>query len=235
MRYLLFSIGCYLCGISAIVATFLFMQFYLDTTVDSFDLSAASLNFLLFLIFPLQHSLLARTGWKSWIHRRIHPLMERPLYVGTTGLVLGAVLWLWKPFGPILYSTPHRFPFDAAFFLSVILIIWTSLALGHFTLFGMTQGVAAWKGASLSDPPLNRNGPFRLVRHPLTTLLILAVWSHHALTASRLEWNLLLSAYSLIGVVFEERDLVKKYGDEYLEYRRNVPAFIPLPRFQTRA
>jgi methanethiol S-methyltransferase len=230
MRYLLFSAACYLCGILAIVATFVFMEFYLDSAVHPFDISAACFNFLLFLIFPFQHSLLARTRWKGWIRGRIHPSMERPLYVGTSALVLGAVVWFWKPFGPTLYSTPYRIPFEVLFYLSFTLIIWTSLVLGLSTLFGLRQGIAAWKGTTLSEPGLNREGPFRLVRHPLTTLLILAVWSHHTLTASRLEWNLLLTAYSLIGVIFEERDLVKKYGEEYLEYRRNVPAFIPSMR-----
>lgn len=227
MGYLLFSIICYALGMGAIAGAFWFMEFGFNTPDAPFTAAAAAWDFLLFMIFPVQHSLMARMKWKNWIHSRMHPLMERPLYVGTSGLLLGIVLCFWKPFGPVLWSTTYRFPFDLVFFLCVALIIWTSSAIGHSTLFGLKQGIAAWKGASLPDHGLAIKAPFQTVRHPLTTLLIIAAWSHHELTAGRLEWNLLITAYSLLGVVFEERDLVKKYGAEYLDYRRNVPAFIP--------
>lgn len=227
MRYLLFSAACYTLGMGAIAGAFWFMEFGFNTPGDPFTAAAAAWNLLFFMIFPIQHSLMARMKWKNWICSRMHPLMERPLYVGASGLLLGIVLYFWKPFGPILYSASYRFPFDLVFFLCVALILWTSSAIGHSTLFGLKQGIAAWKGASVPDRGLASNGPFGTVRHPLSTLLIIATWSHHELTAGRLEWNLLVTAYSLLGVVFEERDLVKKYGAEYLEYCRHVPAFIP--------
>jgi protein-S-isoprenylcysteine O-methyltransferase Ste14 len=160
--------------------------------------------------------------------------MERPLYVGLSGLALGAVLWLWQPFGPVLLETGVRWPFHVVFAASLILIVWTTKVMDHPALFGLKQGRAASAGASFPEPPLNKSGLFRHIRHPLTSLLIIAIWSHPTLTASQLLLNLLITAYSLLGIVFEERDLVKKFGKEYEDYRAETPAFIPSPRTFSR-
>lgn len=230
MRYFLFALVCYLIGTAAIAWMLWYMQFQLDDAVEPFSAGAVLWNLLLFMVFPLQHSLLVRTWWKGWIQRRIHPLMERPVYVGTSGIALALVIGLWKPFGPVLFHFERRIPFDIVFFLSLASILWSAAAIDHSLLFGLKHGIAAWKGTTLADTGLQKRGPFAYIRHPLTTFLILAIWSHHTLNAGRLEWNLLFTAYSLIGVIFEERDLIKKLGEQYRQYCREVPAFIPSPR-----
>lgn len=229
MRYFLFALVCYLIGTAAIVWMFWYMQFQLDESAVPFSAGAMLWNGGLFLIFPLQHSLLARTWWKDWIKLRFHPLMERPVYVGSSGIVLALVIWLWKPFGPVLFHIEQRLAFDALFFAGVALILWSAAAIDQSLLFGLKHGIAAWKGTTLPDPGMQRKGPFAHIRHPLTTFLIVAIWSHHTLTGGRLEWNLLFMAYSLIGVIFEERDLINKFGEPYRRYCREVPAFIPSP------
>lgn len=234
MRYLFFAILCYLLGTAAIIYFLWFMEFRLDSAIPAMNLNDAVANLLLFLLFPLQHSVFARDFWKNWITRYIHPLMERPVYVGTSAVALAVMVALWQPFGPVLFSTPHRIPFDVVFFLSCAGILWTSKVIDQSSLFGLKHGIAAWKGTSLPKGGLTKRGPFGYIRHPLTSFLILAIWSHHILTASRLEWNLLLSAYSLIGVIFEERDLRKRFGEEYLAYSREVPALIPWLRLPAK-
>jgi protein-S-isoprenylcysteine O-methyltransferase Ste14 len=103
--------------------------------------------------------------------------------------------------------------------------------IDQFSLFGLKQGIAAWKGKPMPDPRVREDGPFAYIRHPLTSFLILAVWSHHVLSASRLEWNILVTLYSLIGVIFEERDMMKSSSAaEYADYRSRIPAFIPWRR-----
>lgn len=227
MRYLLFAIACYVLGTAAIVYFVWILEFGLDSPAPGFQMQTAVENLLLFLIFPLQHSLLARSRWKRWITQRIHPLMERPLYVGTSAIALAIVVFYWQQFGPTLFYSQYRLPFDIVFFLSVAGILWSAATIDQYTLFGLKHGIAAWKGTSLPDTGLSRRGPFGYIRHPLTSFLIIAIWSHHVLTASRLEWDLLMTAYSLIGVIFEERGLRKEFGEQYEEYCLSVPPFIP--------
>lgn len=223
----MFAVVSYVMGTAAIVYFVWALWFGLDATEPAFQPQTVIQNLLLFLIFPLQHSLLARPQWKRWIKRRIQPLMERPVYVATSALALTVVVRYWQPFGPLLFVSQYRWLFDTLFFLSVAGILWSAATIDQSTLFGLKHGIAAWKGTSLPAFELIRRGPFAYVRHPLTSFLIVAIWSHHVLTAGRLEWNILITAYSLIGVVFEERDIRKELGAQYEQYCRSVPAFIP--------
>ena len=103
--------------------------------------------------------------------------------------------------------------------------------LNHNSMFGLKQGYLLLKGGEMPAEDLKTTGLFKYVRHPLTSLLIITLWAHASMTAGRLQWNLLFTAYALIGTFFEERDLIRKYGQSYLEYRNDVPAFIPGLKF----
>lgn len=231
MGAFIISIVCYLLGLSSLVVFFSFIQFFVDRNPLPFSWASIVWNACVFLVFPLQHSILARPGIKDRIRHFTGEKLERPLYVGTSGVAMYAVLWLWKPVGPILYQLPYALSFDVVTYFALLLLIVTTVQMGHASMFGLAHGHAALKGLPLPQNGMKTDGMFGLVRHPLTLLLLVVLWSHNTLTAGRLEFNLLFSAYALIGTVFEENDLVKHFGDAYLEYRKRVPAFIPFLRW----
>ncbi|HJZ12316.1 MAG TPA: isoprenylcysteine carboxylmethyltransferase family protein, partial [Acidobacteriota bacterium] len=169
----------------------------------------------------------ARPAVKRKMKKEIPPLLERPVYVGTSGLAMWFVLFYWVPFGPYLYRSEETILFDVPFYLSLGLIIYSTIGLNHSIMFGLRQGYAAWKKTSLPESTLQENGIYGIVRHPLTSLLIVALWSHETLTAGRLMFNVLFTGYALIGTIFEERDLIKHFGEDYRDYARRVPAYLP--------
>lgn len=236
MSGLLFSILCYILGMGSLIWYFAYIQWIIDRNPAPFSWTALIFNAVVFLIFPIQHSLLARARAKNIINRRIHPLLERPLYVGTSGIAMMIVIGLWRPLGPMLYVLPYPVVFDVVTYACLVLLIVTTIKLGHHRLFGLANGYAVWKGQSIPETGLQTDGIFGIVRHPLTSLLIAVLWTHNTMTAGRLEFNVLFTAYALAGTIFEERDLVRNFGPKYLEYRKVVPAFIPrLIRSSTKA
>jgi len=197
-------------------------------TPERFSWALVLRDLLVFMIFPLQHSLLARIPWKEWIQRHLDPKMERPFYVGTSGLAMWFIVLFWQPFGPVLFQLQNWILLDIIFYAALLSIILSTVALEHATMFGLKQGYDAWKRPASSErTELRTKGIYGIVRHPITSLLIVALWSHPVLFADRLLFNFLFSAYALIGTVFEEKDLKKAFGDDYRRYAREVPAFIP--------
>ncbi|HSE41336.1 MAG TPA: hypothetical protein VLH08_11285 [Acidobacteriota bacterium] len=227
MIYFILSIVCYVIGIGSMVAFFWFIQFAIDQTTTHLTWQAATVNTALFMVFPLQHSLLARPFLKEKIQHAVPPLFERPIYVGTSGAAMFIVLLGWQRFDPMLYHLKIAWPFDLVFYIALALILVALKNLNHNAMFGLKQGYAIWKHTELRDEGLKTTGLFGRIRHPLTTLLIIVLWSHESMTLSRLQWNLLFTGYALLGTYFEERDLVKNFGQEYIDYKRQVPAFIP--------
>lgn len=210
---------------------FWYIQFHIDVTSNVFSLSSVFLNTALFLIFPLQHSILARPKIQARIQKIVPKLLERSIYVGTSGIAMFIVLFKWRQFEPLLYDFKTAWPFDLVFYLALFSILLALRNLNHNSMFGLKQGYLLFKGSEMPVEDLKTTGLFKYVRHPLTSLLIITLWANESMTAGRLQWNLLFTAYALLGTYFEERDLVRKYGQSYLEYRNRVPAFIPGLKF----
>jgi methanethiol S-methyltransferase len=223
MFYFFFSIFAYLVGMSSLFYFFWFVEFA-DNTPTPFHWELVLRNVAVFLIFPLQHSILPR----KFVKERFSPYLYRSFYVFTSGIALWIVLLNWKNFGPFVYRdvAPPWF-FNMFFYAALILLIVCTIALNHSQMYGLFQGYAAWKGLPLPESKLETKGIYGIVRHPITSLFIVALWSHESLTASRLLFNGLFTAYALVGTVFEEKSLVQDVGQDYLEYRKKVPAFIP--------
>jgi methanethiol S-methyltransferase len=212
----------YLIGMSSLFYFFWFLEFG-DFAKFGFDWSLILLNTVFFLVFPLQHSILPR----KFIKERMNPYLQRSFYVLTSGIALWAVLLNWKNTGPFLYQDVTPWLFNIFFYAALILLIVCTIALNHSQMYGLFQGYAAWKGRAVPKGKLQTTGLYGIVRHPITSLFIVALWSHESLTAGRLLFNFLFTAYALVGIVFEERNLVQEMGEDYLEYRKKVPAFIP--------
>jgi methanethiol S-methyltransferase len=222
MMYFLFSIVSYLVGMSSLVYYFWLIEFG-DQVAPDFTAASLVTNIAIFLIFPLQHSLLPR----KFVRQRMNPYVHRSFYVLTSGIALWIVVLVWHPFGPFLYQDLFPWLFNILFYSSLILIIVSTIALNHSQMFGLYHGYAAWRKRPLPEAKLETTGIYGIVRHPITSLLIVALWSHESLTAGRCVFNALFTVYALAGTVVEERSLIEEMGDDYKEYRKKVPAFIP--------
>ncbi len=181
------------------------------------------------LLFFVQHSCMVRKPFRRWFGRLLPEEYDRAFYAIASGAVLLTVIFLWQETSPplALPGMLHR-SMRVLFWLSFAGLTWGVLTLESFDPCGLRPIIRRLTGRMPAQPPLTARGPYRLVRHPLYLFFILMIWSCPDLTADKLLFNLLWTAWIVIGAFFEERDLVAEFGDTYRLYQREVPMFIPL-------
>lgn len=178
-------------------------------------------------VFGLQHSGMARTAWKRFWTRVVPPRLERSVYAALSGLVLMGMASTWQPLpGEPLWRAPRWLvvlPLTAAVGLT-----WVNVRFDHPGLFGLRQ---AWEqGREPTPERLLVVGPYRFVRHPLMACLLAFLWVHPVLPPGLALLSGGLTAYIILGVTLEERDLLRRFGSAYADYRRRVPRFVPWRR-----
>jgi methanethiol S-methyltransferase len=188
--------------------------------------------------FGLQHSLMALPAWKRWLARRLPPSLERSSYVLAASLVLAGVMAAWQPIDGTVWQLdgPWARAMTAGYLAGFALVYAAALWLDHFHLLGLRQ---AWFAAPDAPDELKLTGPYRFVRHPLMTGLLMVFWSTPHMTWSQLVWAVAMTGYVAVGTLHEERALVRRFGDAYLAYARLTPMVIPsllpvLTRFRAR-
>lgn len=188
-----------------------------------------ALNLGLLLLFAVQHTVMARSGFKKWITRHIPEHAERPTFVLATVLVLVATVAFWQPLPLALYQFQGgaRLAVHALFGLGFLIVLLASFMIDHFHLFGLKQGIWALQGKSSPRAVFTTPLFYRWVRHPLMTGMLLGIWSMTDVTAGRLLLAVAMSAYIAVGIHFEERSLTRELGAVYREYKRRVPAVVP--------
>ncbi len=191
---------------------------------------AIAIDALLLSVFAIQHSVMARGWFKRWLTRFIPRAAERSTYVLFSSLALILLFWQWQPMGGTIWNVKN--PGGRAVLLGLYAAGWTLLLavtflINHFDLFGMRQVWYYLRGREM--PPLRfvTPGPYKLVRHPLYIGWLTIFWVIPTMTVAHLVFAVLTSAYILVAIQFEERDLVKAHGRDYAEYRKQVPMFIP--------
>jgi protein-S-isoprenylcysteine O-methyltransferase Ste14 len=206
----------------------------------SIDIGGASLpwqqalliNLALLTVFAIQHSAMARQGFKRWWTRIIPEPIERSTYVLAAGLALTLLFVYWAPMPAEVWSveTPAlRAAIMATYFAGWGVLVLSTFLINHFNLFGLSQVFAAWRGRTASDPSFRTPFLYRLVRHPIYLGLLMAFWAAPDMTVGHLVFAAATTGYILIGIALEERDLVAIHGDTYRDYRRRVRMLLPLP------
>ncbi len=202
----------------------------IDSPADVSIVEALLVNGGLILLFGLQHSVMARPVFKRWITKFIPQPAERPLYVLMSSLALIVLFWLWQPMGGVVWSVQNIAGSTALYTLYAagwtIVFVSTHL-INHFDLFGLRQVWLYLIGREYTPLKLSTPRPYRHVRHPLYIGWIMAVWATPQMTLAHLMLAAGLTAYILIAIVFEERDLADEHGESYKAYRRKVPMLIP--------
>jgi protein-S-isoprenylcysteine O-methyltransferase Ste14 len=202
----------------------------LDSTATGPLGVALAVDLLLLAAFALQHSVMARPAFKAWWTRTVPPPAERSTYVLASSLALLLLFWQWRPLGGVVWqveSAAAQVVLYALFAGGWLTVLISTFLINHFDLFGLRQVWLYLRGEPYRPLAFGTPGPYRYVRHPLYVGWLLAFWSTPTMTAAHLLFAVMTTAYILIAIQLEERDLVAAHGERYAEYRRSVPMLIP--------
>ncbi|HST00556.1 MAG TPA: isoprenylcysteine carboxylmethyltransferase family protein [Usitatibacter sp.] len=192
---------------------------------------AIAVNLVLLGVFAAQHSVMARRGFKRWWTRVVPEAVERSTYVLAASLALALVAWQWQPIPrPVVWSVesgPAATAMWVVFWLGWGLVLLASFLINHFELFGLRQAASPLLGKPVPDAQFRTPFLYRYVRHPLYFGLVLAFWSVPTMSAGHLLFSAGATGYILVGIWFEERDLVHQFGDTYRRYRNEVGMLLP--------
>jgi protein-S-isoprenylcysteine O-methyltransferase Ste14 len=195
-------------------------------------LHSVIVNALLIGLFAVQHSVMARQGFKRLWTRVVPPSTERSTYVLFASLTLLLLYWQWQPIPEPVWTVRNSIAaaaLDAIFWLGWIVLLVSTFLLNHFELFGLSQVFARLFGNKLPEVKFGAPLLYRRVRHPIYLGVLLAVWATPSMTIGHLLFSVLITGYILIGIQLEERDLVQQFGDQYRNYRQQAAMLVPLP------
>ena len=182
-------------------------------------------------LFALQHTIMARPGFKARWTQLVHPALERSIFVLVTCLVLVLMVAQWRPIAGHAWDVG---PGPAAAVLWAVtaigwgLVLYSTFLIDHFELFGLSQVMSCFRGSAAPRVPFKEHSLYRFVRHPMMIGFLLAFWPVPVASWDRLLFSVAATGYILfVGVVFEERDLRSAYGKAYDDYSRRVPRILP--------
>ena len=194
---------------------------------------AVLVDVLLVGAFGVQHSVMARPTFKAWWTRFVPTSIERSTYVVLSSAVLVLLYWQWRTIPAVIWDVrapAGRLVVWAVFWLGWAIALASTFMVSHFDLFGLRQVYLAWRGKPYTHIGFHARFLYRLVRHPLMLGFLIAFWAAPTMTAGHLLFSIAMTGYILIAVQLEERNLVAALGDQYRNYRRDVPMLVPLAR-----
>jgi protein-S-isoprenylcysteine O-methyltransferase Ste14 len=203
----------------------------IDTGIMSPAVQAVFVNLTLLTLFGLQHSVMARKSFKQRLTRIVSPALERSTYVLMATLVVAFLIWKWRPMPSIVWQVKE--PAIVLLLTGLALAGWaialvSTFLISHFELFGLRQVAANLTGRKLPEARFRTPALYKFVRHPLYLGFLLAFWSAPVMTAGHLLFAAGMTVYILIGIAFEERDLIRQFGEEYQRYRKQVAMLFPV-------
>lgn len=236
-RILVFLYGTLCYGV--FFATFLYLVGFLagsivPRTVDSGEAGAVgtaiAINAALILLFGIQHTVMARPGFKRWIMRMVPRPVERSTYVLLSSAALILLMWAWRPIPDAIWSAEGdllRGVLHGLFLSGVLLVLYSTFLIDHFDLFGLRQVFLHLRNRPYTDKKFQTPSLYRRMRHPLYLGWMIAFWAGPDMSVGRLLLASLMTGYIFIAIVYEERDLIAHFGNRYLSYKATTPMILP--------
>ncbi len=203
----------------------------MDTGASSPLGEALVINLLLLSVFAVQHSVMARKGFKRWWTKIIPAEIERNTYVLFSSLALALLYWQWRPMGEVIWDVSNTPLAPILIGLSLtgwFIVVISTFLLDHFELLGLRQAYSNLYGQQASNTTFRTPGLYLFVRHPIYLGFTIAFWATPIMTSAHLLFAIATLGYTLIGIRFEEKDLVSEFGEQYRSYQSKVSMLFPI-------
>jgi methanethiol S-methyltransferase len=204
-------------------------------TIDSGQSGAPAeallIDLLLLGAFAIQHSVMARPGFKAVWTKIVPRPVERSTYVLFSSLLLALICWQWRPFPSVIWDVSSSRVggglLSALFWLGWLILLLSTFMINHFDLFGLRQVYLRLRGLESAPPQFVQRALYRIVRHPIMLGFLIAFWATPRMTLGHLIFSVMTTGYILVGIALEERDLTAALGEQYRAYKSRVPMLIP--------
>ena len=205
----------------------------IDDGVSSAPGTAIPVDLVLIGIFGFQHSLMARPAFNGWWTQRLPQPLERSMYVLGSSLALILLFWQWRPIPLDIWNVPTGWVsivLSALFWLGWTGVVLSTFLIDYFDLFGLRQVYLHLRGVDYTSIPFKKPVIYNYMRHPMMLSFLIAFWATPRMTVGHLIFAVGMTVVILIGIAFEEQDLLRAYGETYSNYRKQVSMLIPLRR-----
>jgi protein-S-isoprenylcysteine O-methyltransferase Ste14 len=204
----------------------------LDGPARVAPIEALLVNAALLALFAVQHSVMARKSFKAWWTRIVPPAVERSTFVLAASVCLFLLCFWWQPIEGTVWSVTHPVAagaLQAVFWLGWGVLLLATFLINHFELFGLRQTFAQLRGKQIPTPEFRTPLLYKYVRHPIYLGFVMSFWATPEMTLGHLLFAIGGTGYILVGIWFEERDLIAQFGNRYRTYRAQVGMLFPRP------
>jgi len=190
---------------------------------------AIIVDLLLLGLFAIQHSIMARPAFKQWWAKIFPVACQRSTYVLLSSLILLLLFWQWRPIPMPVWQINGiaAWLLIGVYWLGWLIVLASTFMIDHFDLSGLRQAFFALRGAEVPGQSFKTPLLYKIVRHPIMLGFLLVFWATPEMTAGHLLFAIVTTAYILVGLRFEERDLIAQFGATYQQYRGRVPMLLP--------